>query len=112
MKSVREECMAYNNIGNVYILLNKYEQAVHCYRDQLTKCLRNRNDPEIEAETYGNLAVAKTYLGQYDDAVQCFEKQLASMQLLEAVSPSSNFRKEYSKVFNYLGKLFKSYTQI
>ena len=64
-----KDAEAYNNRGNVYVLLGKYEQALKDY-DEAVKL-----DPK-NARIYANRGVAKLRQGKNEEAQQDFKKAI------------------------------------
>ncbi|MBD2005806.1 MULTISPECIES: tetratricopeptide repeat protein [Cyanophyceae] len=71
----REDALFLGNLGNAYLSLGNYPQAIE-YLEQYLTTVRNRGDSagEAEAKALGNLGIAYKSIGDYDRAINCHKQ--------------------------------------
>jgi len=74
-KNRTAEDRALNNLGNAYMQLGQFEEAISCLQQDLAIC-REAGDQRGEAETLNNLGNVYTGLQQYDESVACLQDAL------------------------------------
>ena len=72
-----QNARTYNNIGHIFSLTGKYEEAIRAHKKALNMRLEliGENDILI-AQSYGNIGFAYDKLGNYEIAIDCFKKSL------------------------------------
>lgn len=72
-KSIRTEIKALNNIGNIYLDLNKYRNALMYFQEGLQKSDKI-NDMEAVCTIFNNIGNVKLLLGEIDEAKESFTR--------------------------------------
>lgn len=94
--------ITYNYIGNLYIQLGKYHEALLCHKQALplTNSLYGNDSPE-SSYVYGNIALVYSYLGALDSALYYINKALP---ILEATKGQENL--DVADAYSIIGNIY------
>ena len=69
------EGRAYANLGDAYIQLGDFQQAIECYTKSLN-IAKEQGNRAAEGRAYNNLGVAYYQLGDFQQVIECYKHSL------------------------------------
>ena len=95
---------AYNNYGNLFSNLSKYDSAFYYYFKSLDIFSANDEKKGI-ADVYNNLGIIHTYQGNYDTAISYYQKSLQIEKLLNNPRGMASSYSNIGVIYYYKGDL-------